>query len=419
MRIASPRAVLAALLAVLATAALADDSKLSEGLNALNALSRQSQEFRKWVRYQTRSMPRLRVIIIGNSNYQEIDRVSSPKLSAELIGQTFRELAEAKRIELVSMDVVLDATKTDILGVKNHIASLLSDEQVVIFFAGRTHFEKLAANGEEKLLLLPVDARNASSRSTYNADTLENVVDFETELMSGFKAEDSVLFVADGCNIGEAIVGKVARRFKNLSVLTSAKVDETALDWDLRPGVFASQIALGLGSSGQDLDADGLLSLDEIYVQIYPGVAQAAGDFGAGQHPALFGRYSHKAMLALAMVKEEHAGERVKLAVSSELAGAIKSASRVTVNGQDLRFSIEDDSLEMDASEQGKLRPGVNTLGLFGDGIDAKVELIFRDQEHLETFAVPYKKVTRSSLRSTPTTEPMPTAPWHRRSSSH
>src|SRR4029078_1122858 len=109
-------------------------------------------------------------------------------------------------------------------------------------------------------------------QSQNGALSFKNGIDFVGDFLQLFHRDQKLFFVGDGCNIGEALVGKAAVDWPNLVVLSASKSDEISIDGykELGHGPLAFFFAQALRDPIEDLDGDGLISVDEMFMHLYP-----------------------------------------------------------------------------------------------------------------------------------------------------
>jgi uncharacterized caspase-like protein len=174
----------------------------------------------------------------------------------------------------------IDAALDELLG-------RADDNDVVIFFwAGRSEYDVHA----EDLFLFPFDTRFQANGALESGEfslrrrVLARAADFRGRFV----------FIGDSCG-GFA---EESLKFRNVTLLTSAQLDELALEGVFGHGLFTFHFLKALDEPRTDADRDGRVSLDEAYHSLYQRVVD---DSRGDQHPGLVGADPQTIDLARAM----------------------------------------------------------------------------------------------------------------------
>ncbi len=334
------------------------------------------------------TVPQMHVLIIGASDYKVAHALQGPTKDAKLVAQAITELGT--RAQILSFRAIYEPSKAQALAALKEVAELakISKSPVVIYWAGHSYFDEK----DDRLHLFPVDGSFDSSPSGGMA--VSNSIEFSDDLLSLFSRDTRILFLGDGCHIGEALVGQVAKQYPNLVVLSSSKVDEEVVDVvpSLKHGALAYFLAEALRSPIVDVDGDGLLSVDDIFMHVYPRVVEAVrrASLSITQHPTLFGRFSHRLQIA-SVLTPMVAGDRVALKFVGGVPSEIRQTSRLKFNGQDVPVSTSatsGDLIEIAGADLNKLGNGLNEVSWGDEGQKFR---IWKENRELARFQVPYK----------------------------
>lgn len=337
--------------------------------------------------------PVLRVLAIGINDYDFEMPLQFPAGDAELIADALSRIPN--RAEIRASTVLKNPNRREIIAaVAREARALGPNETAVIFYAGHSAFSE--SDGQP--VLLPRDARlrvggTSGSAARIEPDTqtrqvsgsdIENALLF-ADLIAAFEPDDHVIFIGDGCYFDTTGLAILAETLPNLAILSSSKVDETAIDGipEIGHSPFAYHFAQAITSPVPDYDKDDRLSLEEIYVHIYPSVASPQMT-GFSQHPSIFGRYVHRAFLAQAQKPyEEIELEADAFALLGDL--SLSAINGATVNS--VSFDWEKQTLRLGEQEMGFLNSGLNVFR----GLKKEVRVWFEDGR-LTRFEKPYDR---------------------------
>lgn len=179
-----------------------------------------------------------------------------------------------------------DATRLGILQAMNQIYTQADDNDVVLFY--------FSGHGIEGSFL-PIDFDGTNNRIPHQEIK---------RLVEKSKAKHKIV-IADACHSGgiffrrstsaQQVLRKYYQAFEQsdggLALLMSSKGEEYSLeDSGLRSGVFSHFFIKGLKGAA-DIDASGVVSIDEIYQYIYRNVRMYTGNV---QTPQLIGRFDRR-----------------------------------------------------------------------------------------------------------------------------
>jgi uncharacterized caspase-like protein len=209
----------------------------------------------------------------------------------------------------------------------------------------------------------------------------------ENELLPAAYSPDAYLvFIADGCGVGEQLIAELGVKYPNLAVLAASKEDDLAyepLD-NGGEGFFTQSLVMALTSSNSDLDEDGFISIEEAYNRLYPEVVTATKLFGIPQYPSVSGRYVHRILLS------KIPRDSIEITFDGAVPSELRNAHELLVNNRPV--TVEAEQLQ-----------GTNTLkflgkfgGSLGKGVNyfeaGKQRYVFWQEERkLKAFAFPYK----------------------------
>lgn len=319
--------------------------------------------------------PRLHIISIGINEYRKFSKLQYAVPDATLIADAF--LALEPRANIVSQHLLLDATKNEILELISKVsATKRLDDTVVIYWAGLSTFDDESGT----LFLAPVDAEQVKRKPIS-----KNAIAF-FKIVERFQPKDKVIFFGDGCYFGDGFGDKISLTHPKVAILTSSKVDEAAIDGlpSLGGSPFAYHLAKALRSPVRDIDLDTLVSVDELFIYLYPKVVQTSNEAGASQHPSLIGRYTHRAMLS----KAQTLHKEYKFDQFSDF--KLATADQLEVNGSEIQESVFDENAHA-------LRLGENDKGIFRNGLNFLRNikgkwLYWHEEGKLVKYESPYKR---------------------------
>jgi hypothetical protein len=251
-----------------------------------------------------------------------------------------------------------------------------SGDFLVVYWTGNSVYDLRSDDVE----LIPADASSAEEGSTISL--AKDIIPISSE-------RNPLLFIGDGCNVGDGLVGRFSREYPHFAVLTSAKADEAAIDVSSSDTVspFARAVSQAILGEATDIDGDGFISAEEIFVFLYPRVASKYDRFFR-QHPSIAGRHAHRIFLQKALEKEGGSHFIMEDSVIESLVS--DNASTNEINGQvvdSLRIDRNNKSLFLSEKESSILQQGLNLLRT------GKQEfVIWREKDKLRKFAQPYLK---------------------------
>jgi len=336
-------------------------------------------------------VPSLHVVLVGAAAYDKLGRLEYPPKDIRMLEQTFRQLGG--RFQLERLEVLIDQPKSRILRTIADVAGKAKETgaTTLIYWSGHSYLDELS----NTLALFPIDS-DAEFESGSNHPKIINAIDFASDVLGLFHRQQRVIFVGDGCNIGEALVGKTTIDWPNLVVLSASKSDEVSIDGVAKLGhsLLAYFFAEALREPIEDHDGDGLISMDELFMHIYPQVLRAQRSNNVVQHPAMFGRFSHRTVLAV--TRQDDRG-KLALKLQEPLLASIAKGARITINGDPLTgpFDIHDDVLWIDPNQATKAREGLNVVEITPESSMTdvvKAYNLWREANTMQPFDLNYKR---------------------------
>lgn len=226
------------------------------------------------------------VVLVGIDDY-----ATFPKLSGGV--RDARAMADAFRGDGVEVISILDSEAT-----KARLERLLRDElpsrvrerdRVIVYFAG--HGATMNSGAGVRGFLVPIDAaKEHIEASSISMESLQ-------QWLAKYRSKH-VMFVADACYSGLAIASRAAgvsptvpdymQKVSSSRVrvsLVAGMADEEAVEWRGH-GLLTSVLLEALGGAA-DINADGLITSDEIASFVKPNVARIASELGHVQNPQL------------------------------------------------------------------------------------------------------------------------------------
>lgn len=334
----------------------------------------------------SRGVPRLHVVLIASWMYtDEMGRLEGPRRDIAAMEGAIKGLGS--RVELASLSIEHNPTREAILSTLIETAAAAKKDKipVAVYWSGHSNYDSRL----NRLYLTPVDARRVGE----GEHDLEGTIDLAADIVSVFGMDTDLLLLADGCNVGEALMAQIGNKFPNLTVMAASKVDEKVVDIlpQIGHGAFSYYLAEALRESIRDIDGDGLVSVDDIFMHVYPRVVEVTrnASLSVVQHPALFGRFSHK--FGIAAAKSQIAsGERIVLPFVGGVPEPLRDRQELVVNGSALQVAISSDhsSLEVSQDDSYKIPAGLSEISLKEEG---KKFLVWKERGSLARFEVPYK----------------------------
>ena len=244
---------------------------------------------------------------------------------------------------------------------------------LLIYWSGRSHYDQI----KDDLFLVAYD-------SSEEGPQVQNTLSLAADIIPLSSQDNPIVFLADGCTIGDGLLGRVSRNFPYFSILSSSKLDEVALDGDQRLGSspFAYYIAEALRGPSPDLDMDSFLSLEELHHYIYPRVV---ANTLSRQHPTVAGRFIHHMLLARAGKKPNEF-----IVAQQEHLETLSDREPLSINGKPIhsaRLEHSTGKLLLSDEDINAVTPGLNILE-----VARRKYLYWREENQLQQFIEPYKK---------------------------
>lgn len=264
--------------------------------------------------------PHTYIVVIGVSGTKEpwIAPLLSPEPEARAIFETLTDehvgFASASTARLL---IGADATRQNILDAITHFHNLLQDDDVLlIYWSGHS----ILSPDHEQLYIVPYDVSRLSS-TNLSHDSFSGLLSLTQDILpTGASPNADLVFIGDGCNMGDVLYDRVKQRFPRVSILSSSKPDEVSID----ESHFTLALQHALTSPTSDVDGDGLISVEEAFVSLYPQVVSTAF---SRQHPTVSGDRIHRVMLARSALPED------VLRFSEPLPPDILDSTSVVING--------------------------------------------------------------------------------------
>ena len=244
----------------------------------------------------TYHLPRIWALIVGINDYKD-DRIPDLRYAErDAIGIfKFLRTPQGGSVTLKRIKLLLgsDATRANILaGLKEILLRRADrDDLVLIYFVGHGVVGEL----REETFLLPYDAR---------LDIVEGTGISQSEIMRYVRRSRAkrVVLIVDACHSGgiggvgalfasrnlpeltTKLLKSIARAREGVGILTASSSYEKSLEsekWGGGHGVFTYYLLIGLKGRA-DSNADGVITLRELYEYVYEKVKEATG---GKQHP--------------------------------------------------------------------------------------------------------------------------------------
>lgn len=286
----------------------------------------------------------------------------------QAVSETLTSLSASVTVlsgELATRAAILDAlTKT--------LKQAGDGEPVVLYWSGHTTMSQL----DEDVMLIPFD---------FVMKDKSNAIYLSKDIAPLSSPRNPLIFVGDGCSVGDGMAGRLSLTHPTFSALSSTKSDELA--YDAAGGTsFATAFAEAISKPADDLDGDGYVSVEEVHHYIYPIVAggrRGREALGIAQHPTVAGNSIHRILLAKKNV-EVNAIE-IDDSVASD---ATVSAALERVNGQQVtsaRFDKNRRLLTLSDKDKSLLQSGINVFQTTAGEIS-----LWLEKRKLRKFQQPY-----------------------------
>jgi hypothetical protein len=257
------------------------------------------------------------------------------------------------------------ATRAAILdAIAGYSRRLRRGDTLVVYWTGFSHRETLQGDA-----LFYTSDRSSSNTVAVMADLVT---------LADATPDSKFVLIADGCNIGNAIVSAVRSQHPNLSTLAASKNDEVALDGPQGSPFFLGFMA-ALKSGASDLDGDGEISLEEAFISAYSAVVRKALGY---QHPTLTGLTAHKVKLVRI--------PQAEIDFDDALPSDLLESNVITVNGRPLQIDLGSSTpkrLVFLGEPAGIVGRGMTYI----EGLKSHV-LYWREDQALKKFEQPYAR---------------------------
>jgi uncharacterized caspase-like protein len=338
--------------------------------------------------------PTVHLLTVGVSTYvdPQLPALQTPEPDARLLSAVFSSIGKRSKLASVTELTNETATKSSIIQAYTSILSRAKpDELVIFFFSGHSIQDRITS----RVNLLPYDYQIPSGDRSNIAGGIGGI-DLLRDIVNIAPADQKLLIIADGCNIGDGSLGPLFDRHPNISILASSKSDELAYESAKSPHTaFVSAIADVLKSARSDLDGDGQLSVEELYIQLYLQMTRSSVGYYSRQHPSLARLHSHRLMLATAEVSPVEvmsidglappAGTQAEVTISQ----APSDSDEISINGRRLEqsdYRITDGKLAFLGPVADAINSGINSLE-----IGRRKFYLWKIGRSLKAFRDPYK----------------------------
>ena len=175
-----------------------------------------------------------------------------------------------------------------------------------------------------------------------------------------------VLLIADGSRVGDGSLGEIALQFPGFAVLSATRGDELEFEGPQFGGSpLANALVSTLGQPIPDLDRDGLISIDELYFELYRKMtAQIVSAKGSTfvPHPGLFAPMGHHMFVSQAQPTGLDSATGLTLQLEGSLLDLVPGSRRFVVNGTITDGSINQSNHSITLGESGTnvFRQGLN-----------------------------------------------------------
>ncbi len=271
---------------------------LNKGLNTIKIRSVDADGLSAEVMLKITRIERRRnvwALVVGINEYQNVRNLKYAVNDAEAFYNLLVEQNQVPRENVI----LLTDKKASLKNLRRALGTQLKkragkEDMVIIFFAGHGATEKDASSpdgdGLEKYLL-PVDAELDDIYTS--AIPMREI----SHIFRRIKSE-RIIFIADSCYSGasggrtvnatgirSSLSGAFLDRVvsgKGTIIITASGANEVSMESEeFKHGIFSYFLLEGLKGKA-DFDADGLVTVDELYPYVYDNVARASGQ---EQHP--------------------------------------------------------------------------------------------------------------------------------------
>jgi hypothetical protein len=311
-------------------------------------------------------------VVVGINGLEDRTYIKSDLVSAEQdAAKVFAAItASSTGLATKSSSVLLLGPKATRIAILEEIRTrrdnLKPGEELIIYFSGRS---SVSPKGDE-VFLWPYDSRSGPTPS---------VLGLNRDILNGAPKNSGLIFIGDGCHIGAGFTEGINNENPAIGVLSSSKSDELAFE---KPdgGSFTTGLLSALNSPETDVDGDGLISLEEAFVGLYPTVVSSSF---SRQHPTLAGTSVHRLMLSRAPLLMN------SVEFDTSLPAEISTSTELAINGKQVR-------VDQSKSTPRKLVLLGDPNGVVGKGlnyVETKKHqyLYWRETEKLQNFQNPYK----------------------------
>jgi len=357
---------------------LASSNISSAGGVVFNSKSKLSDRLKK---------PKNIVLSIGINEYRgQKTHLNTPVNDAKLFHRTAINTIAEKEYSYLLTDHY--ATRKEILSLLNRIKTNLPiNSQIILFWSGMSSYDSV----HQDLWLLTFSDSD---------DKIPSHLSLNNDVLPIFSEDDRFILIADGCHIGDAMINKISYKYPYFAVLGSSKKDELAMEFPgKKVNIFTEIIVSALTNPGPDFDGDGFISLEEIYIDIYPKLVSSYTINNTSQHPSLSGERVHRLHLMRAppesMYRKPKASKMTqqedlyyKFYIDDFMAKELNKWPMLRINSNSTEHNIilKRNEILLDREAVASLGPGLNVLSSLKHRL-----IIWRESKRLQLFETPYK----------------------------
>lgn len=315
------------------------------------------------------------IVAVGISQYSAAPAVPDLRFATEEAEQIYQIVTHAETgVATIKGSQLLtgkNATRKNILHAVATIGKQLKDNETLIFYWSGHSTRAIGPGQDDDVKLIPYD---------YNPDATKSAISMLADVITAavVNPHARVVMIGDGCHIGGALYKEAEKKYPNLVIISSSKMDEIAFD-DIDGSPFFRAFSNALRAPSSDFDNDGFVSLEEAFISLYPDTTRVG--FGR-QHPTMTGQIAHK----IAAARIRMAGVDLETPLPLDML-------------RDEHFTINGSAVNLDrhASTQNHLVFLGNSSGIFSRGVNylesKKSQLLYwKEEQSLKSFEVPYKR---------------------------
>jgi hypothetical protein len=218
--------------------------------------------------------PTIHVLAIGVSQYQDPTLPNLPGVENDLklFVAALRSLTGRAILASVTTLTNTEVTKGNVFNIYHKIVSQANpNDLIIIYWSGISSHAS-----QSRVQLFTYNSQRTDPSDTF---TLQ-------EILAATPSDQKLLIISDISFGGDESLGRLLDTRPYAAIISSSKADELA--WS--ENGFTRSLVNVLTSEDTDLDGDGQLSVEELYVQLYPKMFIAPALYPKTQHPS---RASH------------------------------------------------------------------------------------------------------------------------------